>query len=64
MRTVSVQNIIYWAELVPVVEDYEFVVQLLSRASDSLRPHEPQHTRVPSPSLSPRVRLTSCPLSW
>ena len=31
--------------------------------SDSLRPHEPQHTRLPCPSLSPKVCLNSCPLS-
>ena len=31
--------------------------------SDSLRPHGLQHTRLPSPSLSPRVSSSSCPLS-
>ena len=31
--------------------------------SDSLWPHELQHTRLPCPSLSPRVCLNSCPLS-
>ena len=31
---------------------------------DSLRPHEPQHTSPPSPSITPRVYLNSCPLSW
>ena len=29
--------------------------------SDSLRPHGPQHTRLPCPSLSPGVCLNSCP---
>ena len=29
---------------------------------DSLQPHRLQHTRLPCPSLSPRV--CSCPLSW
>ena len=31
--------------------------------SDSLRPHGLQHTRLPSPSLSPGVCSNSCPLS-
>ena len=31
--------------------------------SDSLRPHEWQHTRLPCPSLSPRACSDSCPLS-
>ena len=31
--------------------------------SDSLWPHEPQHTRPPCPSPTPRVYLNSCPLS-
>ena len=32
--------------------------------SNSLRPHEPQHTRLPCPSLSLGVCSSSCPLSW
>ena len=32
--------------------------------SDSLQPHELQHTRLPSPSLSLGVCSNSCPLSW
>ena len=32
--------------------------------SDSLRPHEPQHTRPQCRSLTPRVHRNSCPLSW
>ena len=31
--------------------------------SDSLQPHELQHTRFPCPSLSPRICSDSCPLS-
>jgi len=31
--------------------------------SDSLRPHESQHTRPPCPSPTPRVYSDSCPLS-
>ena len=32
--------------------------------SNSLRPHELQHPRLPHPSLSPGVCSNSCPLSW
>ena len=32
--------------------------------SSSLWPHGLQHTRLPCPSLSPRVCSNSCPLSW
>ena len=31
---------------------------------DSLQPHGLQHSRLPSPSLPPRVGSNSCPLSW
>ena len=34
-----------------------------SVVSDSLRPHEPQHARPPSPSPTPRVHPNPCPLS-
>ena len=34
-----------------------------SVVSDSLRPHEPQHTRPPCPSPSPEVHPNPCPLS-
>ena len=40
-------------------------VQLsLSIMSDSLRPHEPQHSRPPCPSPTPGVYSNSCPSSW
>ena len=32
--------------------------------SNSLWPHELQHTRLPCPSPSPRICSNSCPLSW
>ena len=35
----------------------------VTQLSDSLRPHGLQHTRLPCPSLSPRVCPTSCPLN-
>ena len=34
----------------------------LSVLSDSLQPHEPQHTRPPCPSPTPRVHPNPCPL--
>ena len=34
-----------------------------SAVSESLQPHEPQHTRPPCPSPTPRVHPNSCPLS-
>ena len=35
----------------------------VSVVSDSLRPHESQHTRPPCPSPTPEVHLNSCPSS-
>ena len=35
-----------------------------SVVSDSLWPHEPQHTRPPCPSPTPTVHRNPCPLSW
>ena len=35
-----------------------------SVVSDSLQPHELQHTRPPCPLPTPRVYSNSCPLSW
>ena len=35
-----------------------------SVTSDSLQPHEPQHTRPPCPSPTPGVYPNPCPLSW
>ena len=35
-----------------------------SVVSDYLLPHEPEHTRPPCPSPTPRVHTNSCPLSW
>ena len=35
-----------------------------SVVSDSLQPHESQHTRPPCPSPAPRVYPNSCPSSW
>ena len=35
-----------------------------SVVSDTLRPHEPQHTRPPCPSPTPGVHPNPCPLCW
>ena len=35
-----------------------------SVVSDSLQPHESQHTRPPCPSPTPGIYSNSCPLSW
>ena len=45
---------------------FPFSSVLFSRSvlSDSLRPHELQHTRPPCPSPTPRVHSNSCPSSW
>ena len=35
-----------------------------SVVSNSLRPHEPQHTRLPCPSSTPGVHPNPCPSGW
>ena len=46
------------------VDQFSSVEFSRSVVSDSLRPHEPQHTRPPCPSPTPRVYSNSCPSSW
>ena len=36
----------------------------VAKPCPTLRPHRLQHTKLPCPSLCPRVCLDSCPLSW
>ena len=44
---------------------YKFLVQFSHPVvSDSLWPHEPQHTRPLCPSPTPGVHPNPCPLSW
>ena len=45
------------------IESFSSVQSSHSVVSDSLRPHELQHTRPPCPSPTPRVHSNSCPLS-
>ena len=43
---------------------YGYIQFSRSAVSDSLQPHESQHTRPPCPSPTPRVHSNSCPSSW
>ena len=55
-----------WIQIITGTQFCKFlgvVVQLLSRGSDSLQPHELQHARPPCPSPSPGACSNSCPLS-
>ena len=47
-------------ELFHILSSGQFSCSVLS---DSLRPHEPQHTRPPCPSPTPGVHPNPCPLS-
>ena len=49
--------------MIPILQ-FSSVQFSCSVVSDSLRPHESQHTRPPCPSLTPRVHSDSCALSW
>ena len=55
-------------DLCVFVADLSFVWQKpqfsSSVVSNSLRPHEPQHARPPSPSPTPGVYPNPCPMSW
>ena len=53
------QRLTFWIVLLGVVQ-FSSVAQSLS---DSSRPHESQHARLPCPSPSPGVHLNSYPLS-
>ena len=48
------------------ISQYTISVQFssVSVISDSLQPHESQHTRPPCPTKTPRVYSNSCPSSW
>ena len=54
--------VVQWLELSTfTVVQFSSVQFSLSVVSDSLRPHESQHTRPPCPSPTPRVHSNSCP---
>ena len=55
---------LFWGKVDFQVLDHLSSVQFSrSVVSDSLRPHEPQHTRLPCPSPTPGVHSNPCPLS-
>ena len=66
-RTDSLERLWCWERLKAGREgdDKEVKSQSVSHSvmSNSLLPHELQHSRLPCPSLSPGVCLKSCPLS-
>ena len=47
-----------------IIPQFSWVQFSCSVMSNSLWPHESQHTRPPCPSPTPRVYSNSCPLSW
>ena len=49
-----------------IFEIFFIIISQFSRSVmfSSLWPHGLQHTRLPCPSLSPRVWTNSCPLNW
>ena len=49
-----------WVIRLSIISSVQFSRSVMS---DSLRPHEPQHTRPPCPSPTPRVHPNPCPLS-
>ena len=47
-----------------MIDSVEYSSVAHSVMSDSLRPHESQHTRLPCPSQTRGVHSNSCPSSW
>ena len=60
VKLVRKRNISYIKEYIWNLEPYVVVQSLCP----TLWPHWLQHTRLPCPSLSPRICWNSCPLSW
>ena len=65
------RNIYYMSDPLPVwlwpepeIMEMSLLLFSLSDVSDSLQPIGLQHSRIPCPSVSPRVCSNSCPLSW
>ena len=57
----SVLQGIWWDRSLDQFSSVQFSCSVLS---NSLRPHESQHTRPRCPSSTPRVYSNSCPSSW
>ena len=53
----------FWHLLIQQIFPFSSVQFSHSVMSDSLRPHESQHARLPCPSPTPRVYPNSCPFS-
>ena len=65
-RRLSICPLIYcgWSQKTRVLVAYiQIASSVQSVMSDSLQPHESQHTRPPCPSPTPGVYSNSCPLS-
>ena len=60
----KIQNLLFTMTdfLLKVLPAFSSVQFSHSVVSDSLQPHEPQHTQPPSPSPTPGVHPNSCPL--
>ena len=59
------QLVLFWLmQFTPDICQFSSVQFSRSVMSDSLRPHESQHTRPPCPSPTPGVYSNSCPSSW
>ena len=63
-RQAGLSEVARWCSLITIFKNPFSSVQFShSVVSDSLRPHELQHTRPPCPSPTPGVPLNSCPSS-
>ena len=54
----------FFIQFSPITSLFSSVQFSCSVMSDSLQPHEPQHTRPPCPSPTHGDYTNSCPLSW
>ena len=59
----SFPNLLAYLGITFTAPSFQFIQFSQSVVTDSLRPHEPQHTRPPCPSPTPRVYPNPCPWS-
>ena len=57
-------SVVFSSELYSVIRMFSSVQLNCSVVSNSLRPHELQHARLPCPSPTPGAYSNSCPSSW
>ena len=62
-KTTVVRRTICWQHFTRIAHNILLLLFSHSVVSDSLPPHELQHTRIPCPSPSPGACSNSCPLS-